>query len=571
MIVAARWIAIAIAAAAILDPRLPLPRSERPVVRVVPSDGRDVTSVVAAVKAAGFVVDAAQQEAATVLVGTAAFRLPRSASRSPNQKPQRLWVLDTSPGAPNVRVVRAEVAPMRFPTQAVEIQVDIRADGVAGQRTELVLDHNGIPVASDAHTWASGAAHWRASLRYLPPNVSATSVRVRASTAAGETNVEDNAADVAVPAVRGPVRLLIVEAAVTWPAVFVRRALEGEPAVDVSSVQRAAVAVATRAGSPPPALTRSMLAPYEAVVIGGPEALRAADLDALRWFIEQRGGVAIFIPDRAPAGRYLDLVGVSEFTSRSLDAPSPVGTSLHAAELVIPARLPPAATVLAAADRAPIIFSARRGAGAIVFSGALDAWRHRGDAFGAFWRGLLLVNAATVPPALDVSVSPAIVRPGERTMVVARLREIPEGEAIALPPLAARIVSPDAKVDEVVRLWPTVEPGVYEGEWRATAAGAYDVAVSSGDVRGDAAVTVSPTVLHAASADGEALTLAAAATGGRVFPIADIPALVDAMREAHPPRRGLQTAHPMDSPWWTVPFAGLLCLEWAVRRSRGLP
>ena len=56
MIRAARWIAMAIAVAAIVDPRLPLPHSQRPVVRVVSEAPRDTTRVVDALKEAGFFV-----------------------------------------------------------------------------------------------------------------------------------------------------------------------------------------------------------------------------------------------------------------------------------------------------------------------------------------------------------------------------------------------------------------------------------------------------------------------------------------------------------------------------------
>jgi hypothetical protein len=564
MIRIARWGAIAIAVAAILDPRIPFPRSERPVVRVVSPESADTRPLAAALNDAGFVIDPASPEAATVLVGSGVDDRARSGWRGV------LWALDTGARAPNVSITRVAAPSVRLPGQAIEVRASIAGDGVAGQTTEVTLEHAGIPIASAKHTWSDGQMQWTATLQYLPPTVSATTLRVRATAAEGETTVEDNAADLAVPAVHGPIRVLVVEAAVTWPAVFVRRALEGEPAVAVSSLQRAATSVATRAGEPPAALTRSTLAAFEAVVIGGPESLRAADLESLRWFVEQRGGVAIFVPDRAPSGRYLALLGVSAFTSRSLETPTLLGTKLQASEIVIPSQLPPAATVVAASDAAPIVFSARRGAGAIVFSGALDAWRHRGDTFGAFWRELLIANTLTVPPALEVVVEPAMVRPGERTTVVARVREIPEGDVISLLSVAARVVSPDAKIDEGIRLWPTAEPGVYEGEWRARSAGLHNITVASGDLRGDATVTVAPSALHASAADVKALQLAAAATGGRAFPSNEIDALVAAMRQAHPSGRVVRSIHPMRSPWWVVPFAGLLCVEWAVRRKRGM-
>ena len=590
MIRAFRWIAIGIAVAAAIDPSVPMPRSERPAIRVVSPEPRDVSAVATALKKAGFVVDPAAQETAVVLIGASpAHAAPGAAPSGPNtmhSDPRTvMWALDTSPPAPNVRVVRADGPAVRLPAQAVEVRATLTAVGVGGETTEVVLEHAGLPVASVSHTWSSGETEWQASLRYLPPDVTASALRVRATGVTRETTTGDNVADVAVPAVRGPVRVLVIEAAVTWPAVFVRRALEGETAIAVSSLQRAAKSVATRAGDPPAALTRGTLAPFEAIIVGGPDDLRAGDLDAIRWFIEERGGVAVFIPDRAPAGRYVDLVGVPGFTSRVLEAPVRLGSDLRASELLVPRQLPAASTVLAADNADAVVFSARRGAGAVAFSGALDAWRHRGDAgdanpagvqpaddpYARFWRGWLIANAAAIPPAVDVAATPAILRPGERTRLVVRLRDVPSGDRIVLPPVSARVIGPETNVDEPVRLWPTAEPGVYEGEWRGRRAGRYDVSVTAGDLRGDAAVTIAAQAVHGSAADPDALRLVTSASGGRVFPIDEVPALVDAMQQAHPPRPVVRQSHPMRSPWWLVPFAGLLCAEWAVRRKRGLP
>jgi hypothetical protein len=574
----ARWIAIAIAVAAVIDPAVPLPRLERPIVRVVPLEARDVTPINEALRDAGFQMNEGASEAAVVLVGRALSTGP-----SPLTADRAVWVLDTAPAAPNVRVAHAEAPAVRLPAQAVEVETVIAADGLDGQTTEMVLEHGGIPVATARHQWTAGEARWRATLRYLPPGAEAARLRVRVGAVPGETSSEDNIADVAVPPMRGPIRALIVDAAITWPAVFVRRALEGEPAFAVSALQRAAKGVATRTGAPPRAVTRDALAPFEVVVAGGPDTLGNADLDALRWFVEERGGVVVFIPDQRPSGRYVDLVGVPAFAPRTLEAPARLGEDLQASELLIPSRLPSAATVLAADNGSPVVFSARRGAGAIVFSGALDAWRYRAaqagatdsaaaeEPFARFWRALVVAHAASVPPAIEVSADPGILRPGGRAAITVRVRDLPRGDAIAIPSIAARVIGPGVKVDDPVRLWPTAEPGVYEAEWRARAAGLYNLSVVAGERRGDATITVAPDAVRASADDPEALALAASASGGQVFPVGRMPALVEAMKSAHPPRRIIQPSRPMRSPWWVLPFAGLLCAEWAVRRKRGLP
>ena len=571
----ARWTAIAIAVAAVFDPSVPIPHSERPVVRAHSRDGFGMTPITQALRSAGFILDPAEREAATVLI----------ASHPAPGAENATWILDSSAEAPNLRIARADATAVRFPGQAVEIRVEVEGAGITGQTTEVVLEQGGIPVATARHQWVAGQERWPFALQYLPPGASSTRLRVRAGAFPGERNTIDNAADVAVPPVRGPIRALIVEAAVTWPAMFVRRALEGDPAFDVSSVQRAAKSVATRGGNPPRALTCAALAPFEVVFLGGPDLLTRTDLDALRWFVERRGGVAIFIPDQRPSGRYVDLVGVPSFVPRIVDAPARLGGDLMASELLIPAKLPAAATVLAADGDSPVVFSARRGAGAIVFSGALDAWRNRAaapavtigaaprtDPLARFWRELVVSNVAAVPPSIDVSVAPLIAKPGEWTMIAVRVREteLPDGDAVRLPSIAARVVGPAVKVDAPIRLWPTAEPGVYAGEWRAGAAGEYDVSVIAGELRGDARVTVASDALSPSNADGEGLALAASASGGQVFPLHRAAALVDAMKDAYPARRVVRSSHPMRSPWWVVPFAGLLCAEWAIRRKRGL-
>jgi hypothetical protein len=583
---AARWLAIAIAVAAVVDPAVPVPHSERPAVRIVTSDGRDVTSVRTALRDAGFVLNSAEPATATVLIADSPRLVDAGNADAAASGPiPAVWALDTTPASPNVRIVRADASDVRLPEQAASVRVVVEGDGVSGKTTELVLEENGIPVATARHQWSEGDRRWPVSLQYLPPGPAATRLRVRASTLPGETSTADNAADVAVPAMRGAIRTLILEAAVTWPAMFVRRALEGEPAFAVSSIQRAAKSVATRGGSPPAALTRTSLEPFEVVFVGGPDQLSAGDLDVLRWFVEARGGVAIFIPDRRPSGRYVDLVGVPSFAARVLDGPAAVGRDLRASELLIPASLPHAATVLAASDGSPVVFSARRGAGAVVFAGALDAWRQRAttaagptgapvpaEPFARFWRELVLATVPAIPPRLEVSATPALIGPRERTTISVRIRdtEMPRADAIALPSISAHVVGPAVKLDTAIRLWPTAEPGVYEGEWRGGAPGTYDVSVTAGDLRGDATVTVAPDLARASAPDPQGLALLSSASGGQVFPIDRASALVDAMRAAHPSRRVMRTSHPMRSPWWALPFAALLTLEWGVRRTRGL-
>ena len=88
-------------------------------------------------------------------------------------------------------------------------------------------------------------------------------------------------------------------------------------------------------------------------------------------------------------------------------------TGLRATEFAYPRVLPAGAEALVvlpqgSGGRAPVI-SMPLGAGRVIFSGVLDAWRYRGDdedAFDTFWRSQLGREAARAPRRLEVMLHP---------------------------------------------------------------------------------------------------------------------------------------------------------------------
>lgn len=569
---ACRWIAIALALAAIVDPRVPLPQRERPGVRVL--DGADSSSARALrerLREEGFTTGT-QAVAATIAPRDARIDVSGGLPSAP------LYALAGTGGTPNVSIDHALASASRVPGQAVAIAVTLRSRGAVGATTELRLEDAGLTVASATHRWTSDGESWRTTLTYLPAGTEASALRVRALAVPGERDTDDNVADVLAPPLRGPVRALVFEPAATWPGVFVRRALEADPGFAVASVQRITNNAATRAGAPPAALTREQLAPYE-VLLCGTAAFDNSTRGVVRWFVEERGGIAVLVPDRPPARDAALLPGVA-FDSRVMytpDAPVALAAAqggLTASEIALPRALPPLAVTLAADPAgAPVVFAVRRGPGAVLVSGALDAWRYRDrgeGAFARFWTSAVLAEAVAVPPRLDVRVTPAIVRPGEAVRVTARLRpsEVPDGpREIALPPASARAIAPSARIDEAIRLWPSSQPGVYEGEWRAPAAATYAIDVTMGSLSGAAVMKADPHVAALRSSDDERV-IAARASGGEVF--ADGDSLVRALAARFPPATVFVARQPARSPWWAAAFAALLCAEWAVRRRKGL-
>jgi hypothetical protein len=559
---ALRWMAIALAGIAIIDPGVPLPRRERPGVRIA---GAQAGALAERLHGAGFTVVSTGEAAAIVTPDAAHEAL--AASSVP------LYVLDRTASAPGVTIERASVSARRVAGQAVTVSALVLARGERGRTTKIVAEEQGIPMASATHTWNGDEDRWNAVLQYMPVTAGAVPLRVRASTS-GERSAEASV-DVLAPPLRGPIRTLVYAPTLSWPLVFVRRALEAQPGFAVASAQRAAMSAVTRAGAPPPSLRRKDLAPYELLVCGALDRLDAAGIDAIQWFVEKRGGVLVFLPDRPPSGRVALLPDVS-FDSRVLDSPVPlrgVADGLVAAELTVVRGGGAMATPLAVdPSGAPIVTALRRGAGAIVISGALDAWRYRdraGAAFSRFWPTALLAGAAAVPPRLDVAARPSAVRPGDLVHIRLRLRasDVPDApDRVALAAARVNAVDPEQRVDEMVRVWPSAEPGVYEGQWRPSRQGQYAIAAEIGDASGAAGVTVDAGAATLPLAVAP-LRIAATASGGGVF--TDDFSLIRTLTERFPATSVIRRSQPSRSPWWGAAFAGFLSIEWALRRRRG--
>jgi hypothetical protein len=212
------------------------------------------------------------------------------------------------------------------------------------------------------------------------------------------------------------------------------------------------------------------------------------------------------------------------------------------------------------------------GAGRLLVSGALDAWRYRAEnetAFDRFWRSAIAGVALATPPPVAVSITRTVVAPGETTQVAVRINR----SALAAPAGPLR-VSARLETGESIRLWPEAGTDVFRGSFVAGGPGLQRVAVSA---VADGAPGVSGSALvaldHAArrvEPIGPPLAMLAASRGGiNVTPdrLSDLEAHLRREVSAPPVRT---TTHPMRSGWWSLPFAACLGGEWWLRRKRGL-
>jgi hypothetical protein len=120
---------------------------------------------------------------------------------------------------------------------------------------------------------------------------------------------------------------------------------------------------------------------------------------------------------------------------------------------------------------------------------------------------------------------------------------------------------------ESVRLWPTTEPGVFEGRFSRTAEGAYSIHVTAGRAQ-NVTIVLEAAIPESVGPDEDEASIVASATGGAVATATDLTPIVEHLRSLAR-IKAPTTIHPMRSGWWTLPFTLALCTEWALRRRRG--
>ena len=569
---ALRVLAILIALGGIVDPAIRLSRRLPPTVRVVAAaDDPDAAAAVTALRS-GLSGQASLVEAgrglATVVVGRTAVP-PAAAGEAP------ISVVSLEE-PPSVAIVHTPDQVRLIPGSAIDVPITLEGLGLTGQRSAIVLEQEGVELARAEHTW-TGDGRITIPLSYVAPSAGVRRLTARVEPHPGERRLSDNHADLLAMAGSRPGRVAVLEPRPSWTAGFLRRALEADPAFEVSSVIRTSRGISSRAGSAPPVLQPQQLARFDVVVVGAPEELQRDDVETLWAFAGVRGGTLVLLPDRVPTGAYAARLP-GKVSERLLNEPGPLEPSgILASELAVIPDVPRSGRVLAGSSGAPVILSWSEGEGRIVFSGALDAWRYRGDPksrLAQFWRDELLSSALDAPPPVQLEVRPAVLRPGAAAHLRVRLRRTEwiqgrEGRqaGVRLPPVEAHVTDPSGAV-ESIRLWPDADLGVFVGDVAVAAAGVHTVRVSTD---GETAETVMLADRDAAQAVPAAVDLdaIAAITGGVAVPATRMTPLVQHLSSLQGPVAAVPV-RVFESAAWPWIFAAVLCGEWMLRRRAGL-
>jgi len=593
-----RIIVVAIALAALIDPSLTLAARQHSRIAVAiqqPGDetaGRIRDRLARDLRRDADVVDGLDPDAAAaVVIGD---RYP--AAGAVFSARTSTVTIDAARGVPRIASVKAPPAVPRGTTIQLEVDLD---GGTANGSTSVVSVSAGsagrpdVVVARATHTWSAGAP--RAALRIdaVPLDAPPWQLRIRLSDA-GQPAAPTSGEDVLV-AEAAPMSVLFYEPRPSWIATFVRRAIERDSRFVVGGVDYPSRGIRISIGDAT-SLDPEALSQTAAVIVGGLDRLSPADRDALDRFSRLRGGSLVLLPD-APlgAGPARDWLP-SDFRQVLLERPAALAVeaplpAIQASEILtvpgatvpgstvqgakVPGTSVPGARVLArtSGSNDAVVMVTPHGAGRILWSGALDAWRYRAEqdaAFDRFWRSVVAGMALATDAPVDVTVAPSVVLPGETARVTAHIHRGAFAVADGRPlQVTARLDS-----GEPLRMWPDAGADIFSGSFTANTPALRGITVTASDdegrgATGAALVVVDPAARHAESMRTPLALLAASHGGINVTPDR-LPDLEDHLRREISAPTVRSTTHPMRSTWWMVPFAACLGGEWWVRRRRGL-
>ncbi|MGH7467850.1 MAG: hypothetical protein ACRENP_07650 [Longimicrobiales bacterium] len=573
-----RLFAILIAVAAVLDPAIRTTRRTRPVIAVVAAspatDSLPSARVAEALSRRYEVIEAPYEGAdATVLVGN---HLPPSIGYATSPA---FAVLEENDG-PSIWL-QSMAAPTRAHVESrVPIEVVANTAGAAGRTLQMTLRNDDREVDRVERAITSNAQSFPLPLAYVPGVAGATPLRVEASIIGARSTT----ADLMIDVVEQRWSVLFFDRRPSWMSTFVRRSLERDSRFVVNSRVITSRNVSTSAGRSPQRLgDAEMLDPVEVVVVGAPESLSESDVSGLETFMRRRGGTVVLLLDRRAPGPYERLTHVDQWSDATGSAPAPVAAEtldsveLRSATVTWPARMPAGAHALGVGrstrqtDR-PVIWQMSVGAGRLVVSGALDAWKYRDAAtslFDEFWRALIADAAQAAAPPVEAALQ-SVLAPGERADVLLTIRAATLSDATtARARISASLAGPDGPTQ--LRLWPDGPVGRVRGVVRApTTPGTYRVHVAADAHQVDLPIIVANSVARPTRHEPDVVSAWAASRGGAAIPssrLQDLPALLERSLRLSARR---VTWHPMRNGWWILPFVLLLAAEWWGRRRRGL-
>ena len=347
-----------------------------------------------------------------------------SVSDGPSSRDERLVVGDAAPvlAALRQRPALAAIAvanpsltieAISAPTRVLEgsrVEIDVHVGEIPSRdarRVRVRLNDAATGVEQGIGESAAGKSSpegvLRLSVPWLATGVGPHRLRVIAEIDGSPPMRPSPPADVTIQVDSARFSIEVIEARPTWSARFVRLALGSSGEASVASRVRPAPGLVVRTT---PATSRDeRKEPAQVLIVGGVDALAAADVADIERHVRDTGRVAILLLDEAPGDGpwrrlWPDDIGRVHTAASPRDV-SVAGVRWRTREWLVPATST-AARPLAYLDKEsePVVVARSVGAGRVVLVTALDAWRWRADReveWARGWQALVRRLAADVP------------------------------------------------------------------------------------------------------------------------------------------------------------------------------
>lgn len=216
-------------------------------------------------------------------------------------EPARLFVVPVGAGSelPDVSVSSVDCTGSALLDVPQTINATVYGRAMSGRSTLIKISDEAVVIASTTINWNESSESTTASLQVAPKVEGLHTYTVKAETAEGELNTENNEASFSLDVRRGQRKILFVENQPTWEGKFIRRALEENASITVdyfAEVSRDATLNQQQSG-----VERNMhsilgnfkqLARYDAIIAGPMDASMISERESqnISQFVERRGG-----------------------------------------------------------------------------------------------------------------------------------------------------------------------------------------------------------------------------------------------------------------------------------------
>lgn len=529
--------------------------------------------------------------------------------------------------ARDVEIAGVELAARTLPGARVSATLRLRQDGYNRSRVRLSVQENGKTLAwrevalaggeqTETLTFAVGAAgphRFEFIVDGLPQ----------------EENPHNNRTVRLVQVEDRKPRVLYMEGEPRWEFKFIRRALEEDAAVQLTTLLRTTENKLYRQGilEPKeleqgfPASAEELFA-FSGLILGSVEAsyFTAAQQELIREFADRRGGgvlwlggrralseggwnrppladlLPVSLPDRqgtfhrdrvqavlTPAGRESLICRLEDPPERNLERWRRLPALADYQEV---GEAKPGAVVLAELEspqgrRLPLLVTQNYGHGRTALFATGGSWRWQmlqplSDlTHEMFWRQLVRWLVAGAPGPVSAGTPSPVLEDEDRVLLRAEVRD-KAFRPVSDAQVQARILGPES-VDALIelRLRPD-EPGVYEAEWKATRAGGYSAEVVAR--RGEETLGRDTVLFRRedgvaehfrAVQNRELLETLARETGGRYYRPAEAAKLAQEISYSEAGITVREMRELWDAPFVFLLILGLRSAEWLLRRKWG--